>query len=257
MNRAELMRLVLELNEDREKLRAQAEELKKQMAEVREQASGSRKELRALHEQLEAVHQESGDRREELAGARSEAKNAQLLIESLRGQLIDAQEALTGARAELDAARTVLRQKDHELGGASMKIDELQKKTCGMQEQLEHKEIAIERAGTLAQASIELNGLLAAAQNTADQYLENIRLRKLEQEKLCGQIEEQARLDAGERIRQAEERCAQMIAETERMCEQMKYIAEEENRKKWSGLSEQLQMISREIISTVGGPEQK
>ena len=257
MNRTELMRLIQELTDGQEKLHAQAEESKKQLSEAKDNASANRKALKEMQAQLMAAQQEESVRREELAEARSEAKNARLLIDSLRGQLIDAQTALTGARAELEATRSVLHQRDHELGGASMKIDALEKQTSGMQQRLENRAIAIEQAGTLAQASIELNGLLAAAQSTADQYLENIRSRMAEQDRLCAEIEAGARAEAEEKIRTAEEKCAQMLREAEEECEQMKYIAEEENRRKWSGLSEQLQMISREIITTVGGPEKK
>ena len=42
-----------------------------------------------------------------------------------------------------------------------------------------------------------------------------------------------------------------------RHCEELKYIAEEDNRRKWNGLSEQLQMISREIQNSVNVPGQE
>ena len=45
------------------------------------------------------------------------------------------------------------------------------------EQRLSQRELDVEAAGTLADASARVNGLLEAAQATADQYLENIRAR--------------------------------------------------------------------------------
>lgn len=44
-------------------------------------------------------------------------------------------------------------------------------------EQLKNKEIAVSEAGSLAEAALRLNGVFEAAQQAADQYLQNIKKR--------------------------------------------------------------------------------
>ncbi|MDO5344583.1 MAG: DNA repair protein [Lachnospiraceae bacterium] len=61
-------------------------------------------------------------------------------------------------------------------------VEELKKK-------LEDKEILLERAGTIAEASFQLNGVLEAAEAAAQQYLDNLRLLNERQEQICAQKE--------------------------------------------------------------------
>ncbi len=73
--------------------------------------------------------------------------------------------------------------------------------------QLERKEVSMSEAGSLAEASLSLNGVFESAQRAADDYLENIRL-------LCERKEEESRRLATERV----ECCRRMLAETEAVC---------------------------------------
>jgi hypothetical protein len=45
------------------------------------------------------------------------------------------------------------------------------------EEQLASRRIEVENAGSIAEASLRLNGVFQAAQEAADQYLENVRQR--------------------------------------------------------------------------------
>lgn len=54
---------------------------------------------------------------------------------------------------------------------------------------LQDRQLCIENAGSLAEAALQLNGVFEAAQNAAEQYLENIRRRSGQMEKICGQGE--------------------------------------------------------------------
>jgi hypothetical protein len=51
----------------------------------------------------------------------------------------------------------------------------LQKELDEANAQLADRRITAERAGSIAQASLQLNGVFEACQRAADQYLENIR----------------------------------------------------------------------------------
>lgn len=63
----------------------------------------------------------------------------------------------------------------------SKKIDELQKELDQTRELLESRQIIIEEAGSIAEASLKLNNIFESAQKAADQYLDNI--KKLEEKK--------------------------------------------------------------------------
>lgn len=61
-------------------------------------------------------------------------------------------------------------------------IEELEKK-------LADKEIRLERAGTIAEAAFQLNGVLEAAEAAAEQYLDNLKRLNVRQEQFCAQKE--------------------------------------------------------------------
>lgn len=56
------------------------------------------------------------------------------------------------------------------------KEEEFQKQKEALEKKIESREILIEKAGSIAEASLILNGVFEAAQKAADQYLENIKL---------------------------------------------------------------------------------
>ncbi len=57
----------------------------------------------------------------------------------------------------------------------SKEIDSLKQQLQEANEKLEDRRIIIENAGSIAEASLMLNGVFEAAQNAAEQYLENIK----------------------------------------------------------------------------------
>lgn len=56
----------------------------------------------------------------------------------------------------------------------SKEVDRLQAALASAQEQLDNREIVLNEAGSIAEASLKLNGIFEVAQNAANQYLENI-----------------------------------------------------------------------------------
>ena len=66
-------------------------------------------------------------------------------------------------------------------------IDELKAQILDLTEQLTSRRIMIEESGTLAEACLRVNGVLNSAQNTADQYLENIMYRHRNLEAECNE----------------------------------------------------------------------
>lgn len=57
----------------------------------------------------------------------------------------------------------------------SKEVDSLKKQLQEANEKLEDRRIMIESSGSIAEAALRLNGVFEAAQNAAEQYLENIK----------------------------------------------------------------------------------
>lgn len=89
----------------------------------------------------------------------------------------------------------------------AQEIERLRSELASAEEKLHDRQIVIERAGTMADAAMELNGVLRAADEAANQYLENIRAFTESQHKACEQIEQQTRAKAEAMLRETEERC--------------------------------------------------
>lgn len=73
------------------------------------------------------------------------------------------------------------------------------------QKQLADRKILVEKAGSIAEASLQLNGVFQAAQAACAQYIENIEHLSTRQELLCAQME-----------RETQAKCDRMVADAER-----------------------------------------
>lgn len=80
---------------------------------------------------------------------------------------------------------------------------------------LQERQIMVEKAGSLAEASLLLNGVFQAAEDSASQYLENIRRMKEEQEVFCRKLYANAEAKASEIIKEAQEYSEKKHAEAD------------------------------------------
>ena len=80
------------------------------------------------------------------------------------------------------------------------RADELQRQLDEANQQLESRQIRMQSIGSIAEASVQIGGLMEAAQNTADLFLETAqrRIEEMEREKAreAAQILENAHLEA-------------------------------------------------------------
>jgi hypothetical protein len=77
--------------------------------------------------------------------------------------------------------------------------------------QLANRTIAIEKSGSIAEASLRLNGVFEAAQAACEQYTLNLRQRTENLEQKCREVEKQNL----EKEQATQEKCDQMLRETE------------------------------------------
>ena len=124
--------------------------------------------------------------------------------------------------------------------GLQNELDDQREENKILQAKLDERTISIENAGSIAEAALEINGVLNDAQKAADVYLENVRKMHNEQESRHNEIiknatDEAEKLYAAakieaekiqsttnaecqQKIREADELCTRKISETEKMC---------------------------------------
>ncbi|MGN0798846.1 MAG: hypothetical protein ACI4NU_00255 [Christensenellales bacterium] len=93
--------------------------------------------------------------------------------------------------------------------------DALQSRLELAEAQLNDRQIAVEKAGTLAEASLLLNGVFQAAEAAAQQYLENIERMSGQQETICRNMQAEAEAKAAEIVREAQEYSKKTHAEAD------------------------------------------
>lgn len=97
-----------------------------------------------------------------------------------------------------------------------------------LKKKIENRQITLERAGSIAEASLNLNGVFEAAQTAADQYLENIKDMWYQQELIYSQKKEEcdALLDntyayCTRMKERMQKRCETLEKETKDRCNRM------------------------------------
>ena len=139
------------------------------------------------------------------------------------------------------------------------------KKILHLEQRLEDRRIDIAQAGTLAEASLKLNGIFDAAQAAADQYLENLktvddRCAAMEKEtkERCDAMEKEVKDRCEVMERETIDRCESMAEETLQKCQELKEQAQKEADQHWAGLSEKLEKFYeahaglRELLTSAG-----
>ena len=77
-----------------------------------------------------------------------------------------------------------------------LKAEELAKENEKLKRELDDRRIRIHRAGNIAEAALDINNVLQAAQCAAEQYLNEIRTMRAETEASCKKLLEKAHKEA-------------------------------------------------------------
>ena len=106
---------------------------------------------------------------------------------------------------------------------------------------LADRTIQINNAGSIAEASLQLNGIFTAAQNSCQTYIDNIKLLNERQNTICQQLEDESK-----------ERCERMEADTRERCERMVFEAEQRSEQCWKNCSTKI----RDMMNAYSGLQQ-
>ncbi len=121
--------------------------------------------------------------------------------------------------------------------------NELKKKIEELSAKLNNKEIAIDNAGSIAEAALEVNGVFETAQQACQQYLDNIQRLSERQEKISAELEQNSREEAKRILDDANSRAERIEDETRNKCEEMLSNAKEETQRYWNDVYARLEKI--------------
>lgn len=117
----------------------------------------------------------------------------------------------------------------------SKRAEELQEKLDKAEAELNNRQLKVDEAGSIAEASLRLNGVFEAAQAASEQYLENIRALQERQDKICAKREVESKKEA---------EC--LLAETKVACEKMQLDAKQASENYWKEVSARLENFYEE-----------
>lgn len=93
-------------------------------------------------------------------------------------------------------------------------LEQLRAQISKLQSELEEQTIQMDKCGSIAEASLQVNQVFQAAQAAADQYLANVREKEAGADEAARRIESEAQKRAEAKIQDTEMRCKQLEAES-------------------------------------------
>lgn len=125
-------------------------------------------------------------------------------------------------------------------------LEACKKKLAVAEADMQNQKIAIDEAGSIAEASLLLNGVFEAAQAACQQYTLNIRYLSERQEAVCAKRETESRVKAEEILAEAERKRAEMEKETALKCDEMVRKAKDDSQRYWDDVSRKLEAFYKE-----------
>lgn len=109
-----------------------------------------------------------------------------------------------------------------------------------LQEQLEQRQLHMDQAGSLAEASLKLSGIFDAAESACQYYTENIRNLSGRQEEICRKMEQETREKCDRMLEQAKQMSRVYWDEYTEKCN--RYMKTMENAQRTAEVSEKTEM---------------
>ncbi len=228
LGRRQLLELMLEQGKEMESSKAAYE---KDLDFLKSEHERDLEYLKAEHEketsQLKKELEQAKAAMKEQANSVNEAE-----LEAQKSQFEQTVESLKAQhQQDLDALR-----EEHKEETAHLREELEQAKKS-----LEKREIALNEAGSIAVAALQINGVFEAAQAASQQYIENIRSLSDRQAAICAQRDVENRVEVERKLKEAEEKCAAMEYASKRKCEAMEQEAKQESEAYWTEVSRRLQ----------------
>ena len=114
------------------------------------------------------------------------------------------------------------------------------------QDALADKAICIDQAGSIAEASLQLNGVFQAAERACQQYTENIVRLSQHQQVICAQREKESQEKALQIVADAQKQAADATTAAQKQCDEMLKKAKAESQAYWNAVSAKITSIINE-----------
>ena len=228
LGRRQLLELMLEQGKEMESSKAAYE---KDLDFLKSEHERDLEYLKAEHEK------ETSQLKKELEHAKAAIKEQansvnEAELEAQKSQFEQTVESLKARhQQDLDALR-----EEHKEETAHLREELEQAKKS-----LEKREIALNEAGSIAVAALQINGVFEAAQAASQQYIENIRSLSDRQAAICAQRDMENRVEVERKLKEAEEKCAAMEYASKRKCEAIEQEAKQKAEAYWGEVSKRLQ----------------
>jgi len=125
-------------------------------------------------------------------------------------------------------------------------VESLQEKLSAAEEKLASRQILLDNAGSIAEASLQLSGIFEAAQTACQQYTENIQMLSERQSEVCRKIQAESEEKAAKLIADAEAKAILMTLEGKQKYTEMVAQAEKESKEYWESVSTRLEAFYAE-----------
>lgn len=122
----------------------------------------------------------------------------------------------------------------------SKEIQRLQDQLNETEAKLQDKILKINQAGSLMEASMQLNGVFEAAERACQQYTENIKQLSQRQSQICAQQEQEGREQAQKILAEARQQALALERSTKQQCDNMLEEARTQSQKYWDDVSKKL-----------------
>ena len=120
-------------------------------------------------------------------------------------------------------------------------LEAVKKQLKETEARLHQKQLEIEEAGSIAEASLRLNGVFEAAQAACQQYMDNIESLSDRQKAICERRERESTEEANAKIAAAKKQCELMERETRARCDEMLTKAKQESEAYWDEVAQRLE----------------
>ena len=127
--------------------------------------------------------------------------------------------------------------------------DQLKEQNAALTAQLQDRQLRISKAGSIAQAAMELNKVFEAAQAAADDYLHSVQVGREDAQVAAANTVAQARSEAQRILAQAQADADQLKASTRQECDAMAAEAEQKRARTEADCKAMVEKAEQEVQS--------
>lgn len=100
----------------------------------------------------------------------------------------------------------------------SRQMQSLQEQLEEAQAKLDDRQLKLDKAGSIAEAALQLNGVYEAAEAACQQYIESMKERSQRQDAICQKMEQECQQKIRQRLAETEQTRNEMLELTKRQC---------------------------------------